>query len=53
MSTSEIDNSQLEVLAMDDGAISASAMAFMQGLYPLNHGIGEESTDASTGLLIQ
>lgn len=53
MSTSEIDNSQLEVLSMDDGYVSASAMAFMQGLYPPTPGIGEETVDAMTGMSIQ
>ncbi|KAM3066052.1 hypothetical protein ACMFMG_010610 [Clarireedia jacksonii] len=34
LSTSTIDNSQMQILSTSDGYVVASAQAFMQGLYP-------------------
>lgn len=34
LSTNDIDNEQIEILTMTDEFITASALAFMQGLYP-------------------
>lgn len=34
LSVADIDNSQIEILSTDDEFVSASALAFMQGLYP-------------------
>jgi hypothetical protein len=34
MQSSAINNAQIYALGMDDAFVSASAMAFMQGLYP-------------------
>ena len=34
LSVNDIDNSQMEVMTMTDEYITASALAFMQGLYP-------------------
>lgn len=53
MQTSQIDNNQMYVLGTDDNYVSASAMAFMQGLYPPVAGVGEDTIDAASGLAIQ
>jgi hypothetical protein len=39
LNTYAIDNSQLQIMATDDPWISASAMAFMQALYPPQNAI--------------
>ena len=50
LSSSQIDNPQLSILATDDEYISTSAMAFLQGLYPPVYGLYKQSilSDAST-----
>lgn len=50
---SAIDNSQLYILGLDDSYVTASAMAFMQGLYPPFPEVGEGATSSANGLTIQ
>lgn len=47
LSTDVIDNSQMEVMTMTDEYITASALAFMQGLYPPRGGTGLQVDEES------
>lgn len=53
MTASVLDNSQIYMLGMDDNFVSASAMAFMQGLYPPFPELGEDAVNAVDGKAIQ
>lgn len=54
ISVDVIDNSQLYILSMDDAYLSASTMAFMQGLYPPSSALEiDEQSILANGSLAQ